>query len=312
MRHSALSSVTMEWLNYHHLYYFHAVVRAGSVSAASRELRLAQPTVSQQLKELEHALGAELFHRRGNRLVLTDTGSHVYKYASEIFALGRELQDSLAGRHDARAARLVIGVADVLPKLIVHRLLEPALRSDPHLHLACYEDQHERLLADLALYELDAVLTDTALGPRSNFRGYSHLLGECGVTLFAKAPLAGRLRKGFPRSLNGAPFLLPIEQTSLRRALTKWFEQESIRPLIRGEFQDSALLTALGRAGEGVFAAPSVIEQEIKDQLRVGVVARLEDVRERFYAITVERKITHAGVRLVTEGARSDLFAQQR
>jgi LysR family transcriptional activator of nhaA len=302
----------MEWLNYHHLYYFHAIVRAGSVSAASRELRLAQPTVSQQLKELEHALGAELFHRRGNRLVLTDTGSHVYKYASEIFALGRELQDSLAGRHDARAARLVIGVADVLPKLIVHRLLEPALRSDPHLHLACYEDQHERLLADLALYELDAVLTDTALGPRSNFRGYSHLLGECGVTLFAKAPLAGRLRKGFPRSLNGAPFLLPIEQTSLRRALTKWFAQESIRPLIRGEFQDSALLTALGRAGEGVFAAPTVIEQEIKDQLRVGVVARLEDVRERFYAITVERKITHAGVRLVTEGARADLFAQQR
>ena len=304
--------LAMEWLNYHHLYYFYAVVRAGSVSAASRELRLAQPTVSGQIKELEHSLGAKLFHRRGNRLVLTDTGSHVHKYAREIFALGRELQDSLAGRHDARAARLVIGVADVLPKLIVHRLLAPALRSDAKLHLACYEDQHERLLADLALYELDAVLTDTAIGPRSNFRGYSHLLGECGVTLFAKAALAARLRKGFPRSLHGAPFLLPLEQTSLRRALTGWFEQEGLRPSIRGEFQDSALLTALGRAGEGVFAAPSVIEREIKEQLGVSVVARLEDVRERFYAITVERKITHAAVRLVTEGARADLFAARR
>ena len=304
--------LAMAWLNSHHLYYFYAVVRAGSVSAASRELRLAQPTVSGQIKELEHSLGAELFHRRGNRLVLTDTGSHVHKYAREIFALGRELQDSLAGRHDARAARLVIGVADVLPKLIVHRLLEPALRSDAKLHLACYEDQHERLLADLALYELDAVLTDTAIGPRSNFRGYSHLLGECGVTLFAKAALAARLRKGFPRSLHGAPFLLPLEQTSLRRALTGWFEQEGLRPSIRGEFQDSALLTALGRAGEGVFAAPSVIEREIKEQLGVSVVARLEDVRERFYAITVERKITHAAVRLVTEGARADLFAARR
>jgi LysR family transcriptional activator of nhaA len=303
--------LAMEWLNYHHLYYFYTVVRAGSVSAASRELRLAQPTVSGQLKELEHALGTELFHRRGNRLVLTDTGSHVYKYAREIFALGRELQDSLAGRHDPRTARLVIGVADVLPKLIVHRLLEPALRSDEQLHLACYEDQHERLLADLALYEIDAVLTDTPIGPRSNFRGYSHLLGECGVTLFAQAALAQRLRKGFPRSLNNAPFLLPIEQTSLRRALSGWFEQQGLRPRIRGEFQDSALLIVMGRAGEGVFAAPTVIEHEIKEQFRVSVVARIEDVRERFYAITVERKITHAAVRLVTEGARAELFASR-
>lgn len=301
----------MEWLNYHHLFYFWTVAREGTVSAASRQLRLAQPTVSGQLKELESTLGAQLFHRRGNRLILTDTGTHVYRYANEIFSLGRELQESLAGRTDVRGPRLVMGIADVVPKLIAHRLLEPALRSDETLRVACYEDHHERLLADLAAYELDAVLTDTPVGPRSSIRGHSHLLGECGVSLFAKPKLAERLRKNFPASLEGVPLLLPIEQTSLRRALTTWFEARGVKPRIRGEFQDSALLLVMGQAGEGVFVVPTVIERDVKDQHRVTVVARLDDVRERFYAITVERKINHPAVRAITESARSDLFGAE-
>jgi LysR family transcriptional activator of nhaA len=299
----------MEWLNYHHLFYFWTVAREGTVSAASRQLRLAQPTVSGQLKALEQTLGAQLFHRRGNRLILTDTGTHVYRYANEIFSLGRELQDSLAGRAQARGPRLVVGIADVVPKLIAHRLLEPALRSDENLRVACYEDQHERLLAQLATYELDAILTDTPVGPRSTVRGHSHLLGECGVSLFAKPKLAERLRKNFPASLEGVPVLLPIEQTSMRRALTDWFEAKGVKPRVRGEFQDSALLMVLGQAGEGVFVVPTVIEREVKEQHRVTLVARLEDVRERYYAITVERKINHPAVRAITASARSDLFA---
>ncbi len=185
----------MEWLNYHHLFYFWTVAREGTVSAASRKLRLAQPTISGQLKELESALGVALFHRRGGRLALTDTGSHVLRYATEIFSLGRELQESLAGGNQARGQRLVVGIADVVPKLIAHRLLEPALRSDPALRLECYEDRHERLLAELALYELDTVLSDTPVGPHSNFRAHSHLLGESAVSLFATAKLAERLRR---------------------------------------------------------------------------------------------------------------------
>jgi LysR family transcriptional activator of nhaA len=299
----------MEWLNYHHLFYFWTVAQEGTVSAASRKLRLAQPTVSGQLKALEQTLGAPLFHRRGNRLILTDTGNHVYRYANEIFSLGRELQDSLAGRAQARGPRLAVGIADVVPKLIAHRLLEPALRSDENLRVACYEDQHERLLAQLATYELDAILTDTPVGPRSTVRGHSHLLGECGVSLFAKPKLAERLRKNFPASLEGVPVLLPIEQTSMRRALTDWFEAKGVKPRVRGEFQDSALLMVLGQAGEGVFVVPTVIEREVKEQHRVTLVARLEDVRERYYAITVERKINHPAVRAITASARSDLFA---
>jgi LysR family transcriptional activator of nhaA len=296
------------WLNYHHLLYFWTIVREGSVSAASRKLRLAQPTVSEQLKELESSLGVALFHRRGGRLVLTDSGSHVYRYADEIFALGRELTDTLAGRTAARGARFVVGVADVMPKLIVERLLEPALQLQPQLRLVCYEDRHDRLLSDLSLYELDVVLTDTHVSSSSGFRGFSHLLGESPIGLFAKPKLAERLRKNFPKSLHDVPLLLPIEPTSLRAGLMRWFDSQGVRPRIRGEFQDSALLMVFGRAGEGVCAAPTVLADEIMAQHRLALVAEVDGVRERFYAVTAERKIAHPGVRAITESARTKLF----
>jgi LysR family transcriptional activator of nhaA len=298
-----------EWLNYHHLFYFWTVVREGGVSAGSRKLRLAQPTISGQLKELEQALGVQLFHRRGGRLVLTDTGAHVYGYADEIFSLGRELQESLAGRAVTRGGRLAVGISDVMPKLIAQRLLEPALRGDENLRLTCTEDRHERLLAELSLHELDVVLTDAPLGRESTVRGYSHLLGESGVSLFASPRVASRLRRRFPRSLEGVPLLLPMEHASLRRALTRWLDARGVRARVRGEFQDSALLTVFGQVGEGVFAAPTVIAAEIRAQHRVALVGHLPDVRERFYAITVERRITHPAVRALTEGARAELFA---
>jgi LysR family transcriptional activator of nhaA len=299
----------VDWLNYHHLFYFWTVVREGSVSAAARKLRLAQPTVSGQLRGLEEALGVQLFHRRGKRLVLSDLGGHVYRYADEIFTLGRELTESLSGRFEAPRTRLVVGVADIIPKPVVQTLLEPALRLDERMRVTCYEDRHDRLLAELALYELDVVLTDAPVTAASNIRGYNHLLGECGVTLFARPELAARLRRRFPRSLDDVPFIVPIEHTSLRRSLTRWFDARAVRPRIRAEVQDGALVGALGQTGEGVFAAPSIVEDRIRAQLGVAVVARLEDVRERFYAITVERRIDHPAVRAITETARAELFA---
>lgn len=298
----------MDWLNYHHLYYFWMVAREGTVSGASRKLRLAQQTISGQLKELESSLDVQLFERRGNRLVLTDTGNHVYSYANEIFALGREMQESLSGRGEPRRARLLVGIADVVPKLVAQRLLEPALRSDVTLHLVCYEDRHERLLAELALLQLDVVLSDTPVGPDSNFRAHNHLLGESGVSLFAKPKVAQRLRLDFPQSLADEWLLLPIEQTSLRRALMRWLDRHKLQPRVRAEFQDSALLTAMGQAGEGIFAAPSIIKDEVMRQHRVVPIAELDDVRERFYAITVERRIGNPALRALTDRARTELF----
>jgi LysR family transcriptional activator of nhaA len=292
-----------DWLNYRHLQYFWTVVREGSVSAASRKLRLAQPTISEQLKELEQALGIALFHRRGGRLTLTDDGSHVYRYADEIFALGRELTDSVSGRKTARRSRLVVGIADVVPKLIVAALLAPALDQDPELRVVCYEDRHEKLMSELALSELDVVLSDTPVRASSEFRGYSRLLSESSVSLFADAALAERLRKNFPQSLVGAPLLLPIEHTSLRTALTRWFDVHDIQPRIRGEFQDSALAMVFGRTGQGVLAAPTAMAEQMHLHHRLAKVAELEDVRERFYAVTAERKISHPAVRAIVESA---------
>jgi LysR family transcriptional activator of nhaA len=291
------------WLNYHHLLYFWTVVREGSVSAASRKLSLAQPTVSEQLRQLEQALGIELFHRRAGRLVLTDDGSHVFRYADEIFALGRELTDSVARREVARRSRVVVGIADVMPKLIVAKLLAPALERDPELHLICHEDRHEKLLSDLALYKLDMVLTDTSVRPSSNFRGYTRLLSDSAVALFTEPKLAERLRKNFPESLANVPLLLPLEHTGLRIALTRWFDAHHMQPRIRGEFQDSALAAVFGRDG-GVLAAPTAIAEQMRLHYRLGLIAELEGVRERFYAITPERKVVHPAVRAIVGNAR--------
>lgn len=291
------------WLNYHHLRYFWTVVREGSASAASRKLRVAQPTISEQLKELEQALGVELFHRRGGRLALTEDGSHVYRYADEIFTLGRELTDSVSGRKVARRSRLVLGIADVVPKPIVATLLAPVLAQDPELRVVCYEDRHEKLLSELALSELDVVLTDTSVRASSDFRGHSRLLSDSSVSLFASPALAERLRREFPQSLTSAPLLLPIEHTSLRTALTRWLDAHEIQPRIRGEFQDSALAMVFALAGQGVLAAPTAIAEQMQLHHRLAKVAELEGVRERFYAVTAERKIAHPVVRTIIENA---------
>jgi len=295
-------------LNYHHLFYFWTVVREGGVTAASKKLRLAQPTVSGQLRALQEDLGVALFHRRGGRLILTETGQDVLRYAEEIFTLGQELQASLQGRAPARFPRLVVGVSDVIPKLIAERLLDPAVRLPEEIQLVCQEDRPERLLSELSAHAMDVVLTDAPAGPQTAVRAYSHLLGESGISIFASAPLAGRLRPGFPGSLHGAPILLPARDTGSRRALDRWFEEERVVPRLRGEFQDTALLTAFGREGLGAFPSPTVIEDEVRRQYGVEVVGRLEEVRERFYAITVDRKLRHPAVKAICETARADLF----
>lgn len=299
----------MEWLNYHHLFYFWNVVREGSVVAAARKLRLAQPTVSTQIRALEDSLGEALFERQGRRLALTDVGHVVYRYADEIFALGRELVDTLRGRPGSGAMRLVVGIADVVPKLIAHRLLAPALSLDPPVRFVCVEDKTERLLAELSVRGLDLVLADAPVSGQARVRAYNHLLGECGVTFFGAPALAAAHRPGFPGSLDGAPVLVPMPGTHMRRALDQWFEAHGVRPRVAGEFDDSALLKVFGEHGAGLFAAPSVLEDEVAATYGVEVVGRTDEVVERFYAITVERKIKHPAVVAISQAAHETLFA---
>jgi LysR family transcriptional activator of nhaA len=257
---------------------------------------------------LEESLGQKLFKRSGRQLALTDVGRSTYKYAEEIFGLGQELLDMLKGRPTHHPSRLRVGVADVVPKLVARRLLEPCLSLEEPIHLICREGKQRQLLADLAIHSLDVVLTDSPVGPDTSVRAYNHLLGECGVVVFGAPKLARKHRRGFPRSLNGTPMLLPTANTALRRALDQHFQELGIQPAITGEFEDSALLKVFGQTGLGLFAVADVVAADVRKQYKVEQVGALPSILERFYAITVERKLVHPGVAAISSAARQKLF----
>lgn len=298
----------MDWLNYHHLLYFWHVAKEGSVSKAAAALHVAQPTVSAQLKALEKSLKQKLFERQGRHLVLTTEGEAVFRYAEEIFSLGRELLQTVKGEPAATARKFRVGVSDGLPKLTTYRLLEPALVMQPAFRLHVRIDKTERLLGELAVHALDLVVADAPMMPSLRVRAYSHLLGETSVSIFGAAALARGIRRDFPRSLHGAPMLLQTTNTAMRQSLDQWFDAQGIEPLIMGEVEDMAMLQTLGEHGLGLFAAPTVVRKEICRRYRVAWIGELERVRERFYAISVERRISHPAVRLIADQAKRRLF----
>jgi LysR family transcriptional activator of nhaA len=296
-------------LNYHHLLYFYVVAREGSIARATKVLDLTQPTISGQLRTLEQALGEKLFERRGRNLVLTETGHVIYRYAEEIFSLGDELMRTLHGQPTSGPLRFAVGVSDSLPKLTTYRLLAPAFALQAPMRLLLRIGKTDQLLADLSIHALDLVLADTPINPGVKVRAFNHLLGECDVTVFATAALAHKYRRNFPRSLQDAPFLLPTQGTALRRSLEQWFEAENIHPAVAAEVEDMALLQVLGQEGLGLFAAPTVVEDEIRRQYRVEPIGRIEAVRERFYAISIDRKLKHPAVLAISKAAKGSLFS---
>lgn len=297
----------MTRLNHHHLYHFWTVVREGGVTRASEKLHVSQPTISGQLRQLEAALGEKLLARSGRTMVLTDIGRTAYRYADEILGLDRALLEAVRGRAQ-RPGRLGVGVATVVPKLMARRMLEPAVRLPEPVQLECVHEKAERLLTELAVAGLDMVLADAPAPPAVKERTFSHLLGECAVTVFGTRRLATAHRRGFPHSLDGAPFLLPSADSTLRLSLDEWFHTEGIQPRVVGTFEDGALLDAFGQAGAGLFAMPAAIEDDVERQYRVQVAGRLEGVRQRFYAITGERKVRNTAVMAICERGRA-LFA---
>jgi len=294
-------------LNYHHLRIFWAVAREGSVTRAAARLRLAQSSVSGQLRTFERALGVTLLERRGRQLALTAAGELVQRHADEIFAAGQELEAALRGAEveGGRPRRFTVGVSDALPKLTTVRLLAPALaRPEAPLQLVLRIDKTPRLVGELATHALDLVLADAPVAPTLRVRTFSHLLGETDVTVFAVPALARRLRPRFPASLAGAPFLLQAEHTALRLSLDHWFSGAGVVPRVVAEVEDLALLQALGGEGLGCFAAPTVVAAAIEKGYGVRAVGRLPEVRERFYAITTERRLVHPGVAAIAGAAR--------
>ncbi len=299
----------MEWLNYHHLLYFWVVAKEGGLVAAGKVLRVSHPTLSAQIRALEDRLGEKLFNRVGRKLALTETGTVVFRYADEIFTLGREMVDAVEGRAIGPALRLNVGIVDSIPKLVVHRLLEPILALTTPVRLVCREDSYERLLASLASHALDVVIADTPVAPGSPVRAYNHFLGETDVGFFGTKAIVEHYNKGFPKSLTGAPFLLPLEALTLRRALDHWFDRNGIHPAVVGEFEDSALMKVFASKGSGLFPAPMVITDSVMAQYGLQLLGRVPEVKERFYAVTGERRIKHPAVVAMCDVARQAVFS---
>ena len=299
----------MKNINLKHLRYFWAVAANGSIASASEILHLTPQTISGQLSELEYQIGTKLFQKAGRNLVLTDAGRMVFNYAEEIFRLSTELEEVLDGRDPNAQLTLNVGIAMVVPKLLAYRVLVPALNLEEPVRLVCTEAPFVDLLADLSVHKLDLILADSPFSPGLNIRAYNHLLGESGITFFASEPEDRLYRDAFPQSLDGAPMLMPTSSCALRRSLELWFERIDVRPTVVAEFEDRALMKAFGEAATGIFTTPTAVEEDVLDKYAVTVIGRSEEVKERFYAISAERKIKHPAISAITEAARRDLFS---
>lgn len=296
-------------LNLKHLRYFWAVASHGSIVRAAQALCITPQTISGQLRELEHQVGAKLFRRHGRNLVLTETGQLVFSYTDEMFELGGQLQDALDGNRPGSSLALKVGVAMVVPKLLAYRVLEPVLSLENPVRLVCNEAPLVDLLAELSVHKLDAVLADCAVNPTLNIRAYNHRLGESGISFFATPDCADALAPEFPDSLDGQDMLMPTSGSSLRRNLQVWFDQNGIKPKVVAEFEDRALMKAFGERGAGLFTSPTAVERDVLDKYRVRVIGRTAEITEQFYLISAERRIKHPALSVITEQARDLLLS---
>ena len=299
----------MRHLNYNHLLYFWTVANEGSVTRAAEVLYLTPQTISGQIRQLEESIGSPLFNRVGRRLTLSDTGKVVKQYADEIFDLGSQLAQRMKSSEPGSAYVLNVGVVASIAKLIGYQLLRPAFSDTERIQITCMESDLEQLLADLAASRLDLVLSDRMIPAGLSIKAYNHLLGESDVAFFCGTELWDSLAPEFPASLDGAPMLLPVVTSALRRRLDDWFDQHNLRPNLLAEFQDSALMKAFGRAGIGAFPAPSVIADEIETMYDAKILGPAQGVKESYYAISPERKIRHPAALRITEIAKDALGA---
>lgn len=286
----------MDWLNYHHLYYFWVVARTGGMHAAAKELHLSPATLSVQIRELEKSAGTSLLRREGRSVVLTDTGRAVQEYADEIFNTGRELMELLRGHPSGTLPLVRIGIKDVVPKLAAYKFLQPALELDPPVRITCREGDIELLVAELSIHRLDLILSDTPIAPSMRFRGYSHLLGDSNVVWMGAASLIKKLQSSKTLDWSSVPLLLPMTNTVLRRSIELWFEKKKCKPFIRGEFDDSAMMKIVAQSAVGIVPVLELIADYVTETYGLKILAPVDGIVERFYALTVQRKSQHPAV----------------
>lgn len=298
----------MSQLNLKHLRYFWVVASEGSITKAGEILHLTPQTISGQLRMLEESIGTKLFEKSGRNLVLSDTGQTVFSYADEMFSLENELQDLLHGSTNHKNLTFRVGVAMVVPKLIAYRVLEPVMNMGADVKLICHEAPLVDLMADLSVHKLDLVLADSPISPTLSVKAYNHVLGESGISFFARSEDVERYKANFPASLDGAPMLMPTSTSALRRGLDQWLEKQGVRPHVVAEFEDRALMKAFGEAGSGIFTSPTAVEADVVAKYGVKVIARTDELKEQFFAISAERRIKHPAVAAIAEAAKESLF----
>jgi LysR family transcriptional activator of nhaA len=297
-------------MNYKHLHYFWAAAKAGGVMKAGEQLHMTPQTLSGQIKLLEDRLGRKLFRKRGRELELTEDGRVALRYADDIFALGGELEAAMRERGSTgpRQLEFRVGVADSVAKSVAYHLLEPALNLSEEVHMVCHEWKFTDLLAELALHRLDLVIADEPVPRKISVKAFNHALGSSTMTFFCSPSLRPQLVGPFPGCLHGAPMVIPSLASSVRAQFDTWLTHHRLQPRVVGEFDDGALMKAFGREGRGVFLSPSVVEQQTAAQYGVDILGRSDELVESFYAISVERRITHPCVAAITQAARGALF----
>jgi LysR family transcriptional activator of nhaA len=297
-------------LNFKHLRYYWMVAKTGSIAKAAEQLHLTAHAVSGQINEFEQTLGVELFRKAGRNIELTDAGRRILNYADTIFNTGDQLLDELREQITSRRRTLRIGIADAVPKVVAYRLIQPALNIDQAIRINCREGRLDLLLGELALHKLDVIIADRPMSPGSNVRAYNHLLGECGLTVFATSSLARQHKGQFPQKLDHAPFLIPGEDVAIQARLLRWFEEHQLRPTIVGEFDDGALMKAFGSAGAGFFVAPTAMQKDICLQHSVVAVGDIPTIVEQIYVITTERRLSDPAIIAMSQTAKNDIFGR--
>lgn len=296
-------------MNLKHLRYFWATAKSGGVMRAGEQLHVTPQTLSGQIKLLEDQLGCNLFRKTGRRLELTEEGRVALGYAEQIFALSAELEAAvLRTRGGRKTLDFRVGLSDSVPKAMAYRLLEPALGLPEQVRLVCHEGKFPDLLGQLAVQRLDLVLADEPMGKQLSVKAFNHALGATPMSFFCTTALKRSLPRNFPGNLDGAPMLKQGASSAMRQRLEVWLAKHRLHPRAVGEFDDAALMKAFGREGRGVFMSPTVLEAETCEQYGVEVLGRTDELVEEFFAISVERRISHPCVVAITRTARNELL----
>ena len=279
----------MKWLNYHHLFYFRTIAKAGGIAKAADKLRLGQPTLSTQLKQLEDALGRSLFERKNRSLVLTEAGKIALDYAENIFRTGDELlqvleDGAVSGRTDVK-----IGALDSVPKRLLSNLVRAALK-EKNVTVSLLEGRGDELFRELFSHQLDLIVSNYPPSSLEFGRIYSRSLAKIPVAVFASAEFIG-LKKKFPESLNGQPFILPTAHSKLRHDLDHYFKINGLRIIPIVETQDTSLQKLLGIDGLGLIPLPEFTAKDLVGEKKLVKLGTLQDVKEEFWLISAARKI---------------------